>query len=73
MDGVQIALIVVSVISAVFGVRWRHFKVLLKELAEAITAVSSAVEDDKISVAEAQKVLKEVRDVISAARKLLGR
>ena len=73
MDAFQIALIIVSVVAAVAGARWRHFKVLLKELAEAMTTVSDAIEDDSVSQAETLKILKEWKDVIAAAKRLMGR
>lgn len=73
MDAWQIAFVVVTVFSIVAGTRWRHFKALLKELAEAMKAVSDAVEDDSISQAETKKILKEWGDVIAAAKKLIGR
>lgn len=73
MDAWHIAFIVVTVFSIVAGTRWRHFKALLKELAEAMTAVSDAVEDDDITKPEMKKIAKEWGDVIVAAKKLIGK
>ena len=73
MDFWQILGIVMTVMTIVAGTRWAHFKNLLKELAEAMTAVSDAVEDDTISQAETKKLLKEWGEVRAAAKKLIGR
>ncbi|MBA7694944.1 hypothetical protein ES703_103560 [subsurface metagenome] len=65
--------IVMTVMTIVAGTRWAHFKNLLKELAEAMTAVSDAVEDDDITKPEMKKMTKEWGEVIAAAKKLIGR
>ena len=73
MDFWMILGIVMTVMTIVAGTRWAHFKNLLKELAEAMTAVSDAVEDDDITKPEMKKMTKEWGEVIAAAKKLIGR
>lgn len=64
---------VLAIITAIFAVKWVRAKALLKEVGEAITALSECLEDDKITDAERGRLLKECRDVITAAAKLFGK
>ncbi len=64
---------VLAILSGVFAYKWIAAKVLLKEVGEAITALSECLEDDKITDAERGRLLKECRDVITAAAKLFGK
>lgn len=59
--------------SILFGFKLRQAKKLLKELAEAITALSDAVADNKITNDERNNMLKQFGDVIKAAQKLFRR
>ncbi len=68
---VQIVASVLFLISIVFGMKWRQAKALLKEVAEALTVTSNALEDDDIMPSEREALLREWRDVIIAARELL--
>lgn len=68
----QIVAVVMTVMTIVAGARWRHFKVLVKELAEALTATSEVLEDDKITKAERHRIAEEWADVVAAGKKLLG-
>lgn len=69
----EVVSVVLLVLSAVFGFRYKQAKALLKEVAEALTVSSEALEDDQITAEERSKILKEWADVISAARKLIGK
>ena len=60
----------ITVIATLFW-RWMAAKQLLKETYEALKAVHDALEDDKITAAEAASILKEGKDVIVAAKKLI--
>ena len=51
--------------------KWVNAKVLLKEVAEALTATSNALADDKLSEKEKDELLWEWRDVIIAAKDLI--
>lgn len=73
----------VGIILAVLGVavvilgtiwtKWAKAKKLLKELAEALTYLSSAVEDDKFTREELDKLAEEFGDVIVAAGELFSK
>lgn len=61
------------VAALIFGLKWKQAKTLLKEVAEALTATSAALDDDDISAKERTKLLKEWGDVILAAKSLIGK
>lgn len=69
----QIVAIVMMVMTIVAGTRWRHFKAVLKETAEALTVTSDALADDKITATEKKSIAKEWAEVMAAAKKLIGR
>ena len=71
MDFFQIAFIVMTVVAIVGGARWRYFKVVVKEAAEAMGIVSVAIEDDSITRDECSSIAKEFADVLSAGKKLI--
>lgn len=73
MDFWQILAIVMTAMTIVAGARWRHFKAVLKEAAEALTVTSDALADDKVTETERSRIAKEWSDVIAAAKKLIGR
>jgi len=73
MDVWQILFIAMTVVTIVTGARWKHFKSLVKELAEALAATSDAIEDDKITDLEKKNIAKEWTDVIVAGKKLIGK
>jgi len=75
-DYIAIALPIVAVILVVvttFWTKWANTKALLKELAEALTALSEAIADNDITQKEIDKLLSEFKDVIKAAAKLVGK
>jgi hypothetical protein len=55
------------------GIRWQYTKALLKDTAEALTTISQAVEDNKITKEEAQSIVKELKDVVESAKKVVGK
>ena len=75
-DYIAIALPIVAVILVVvttFWTKWANTKALLKELAEALTALSEAIADNDVTQKEIDKLLSEFKDVIKAAAKLVGK
>jgi len=69
----QIAAVALFLISIVLGLKWKQAKNLLKQVAEALTATSAALEDDDVTDIERRKLLKEWSDVITAAKSLIGK
>jgi len=69
----QVGFGVLFLISLLCGLKWKQAKALLKEVAEALTATSAALEDDDITLSERKKLLKEWKEVILAAKTLAGR
>ena len=65
--------IVVSIVSLIFGLKWKLAKDLLKQVAEALTATSAALEDDDVTHSERQALLREWGEAITAARSLIGK
>ena len=68
-----VVIIVLLVLSGFFAGKWQKAKVLLKETAEALTATSEVLADDKVTSEERQLLLKEWADVITAAKDLLNK
>lgn len=66
MDGYQIALIVVAVVSAILGGRLRHFVNLLRQSGELLTCIADALEDRKLTKEKLSQILREARDVSEA-------
>jgi len=69
----QIVVAVLFVVSLFCGLKWKQAKGLLKEVAEALTATSDALEDNDITALERKKLFKEWGDVIMAAKGLVGK
>lgn len=57
-------------LSLVLGGKWLSAKKFLKEVAEALTVTSKAIEDDKITRKELKDLMKEWNDVIEAAKSI---
>jgi len=76
MDWLELAGFIVAILGLIFGttfaVKWRHLVNLLKELGEAFTTTSEALEDKKITKQEAINCLKEWQDVFAAIIALKG-
>ena len=64
------ALGVVIVIASTIWVRWAKAKALLKELSEALVCLSNAIEDNKFTREELEKLAEEFGDVIIVAGNL---
>ena len=75
MVDINILYIILSVILAVmtglFAFKWIKAKILLKEVAEALTATSIALQDDRLTDKEKDEIFREWRDVIIAAKDLI--
>lgn len=73
MNGMEIALIVVTVMAAIAGIKWAQVATLLREAGELLLTTSEAMEDKKITKDEAAGIVKELADVLVAGKKLLGK
>lgn len=68
MDIILIAKILTAVFgiaTIVLGVKYRKVKRTLKELGEAITTTSNAIDDNKLTEEEIKSTVKEWNDVVS--------
>lgn len=63
---------ILAILSVALGKKWSMAKRLAKELAEALTATTRAIEDDHVTPDEAKKIIKEWTEVIEAGKKLLN-
>ncbi len=73
---IQITFAVLGIVIAVLGVvwvKWTKGKKLLKELAEALTILSAAVEDDQVTQEEIDKLIEEFKEVVVAAGELVSK
>ncbi len=68
MDWTTIAAIILGIISVFIGAKWQKAKKVLLETAEALTAVSLALKDDKLTKEEIVNIAKEFNDIILAAK-----
>ena len=68
-----VVIIILGLFSAIAGMKWQQFKAMVKEGAEALTILSSAIADDKVTRKELKQIGKELADVIVAFKKLIGR
>jgi hypothetical protein len=57
---------VLSVVSTLFGVKYAGVKKALTETKEAVIVLIDAVEDDKVTVAETEEIVKEIKEAVSA-------
>lgn len=73
MDWIDIIASVFGVLIVLFVVYWRRLKSVIKELAEALVVLSSAVEDDKLTRDELKQIVEEFGDVIAEFIKLIGK
>ena len=69
MDWFAFASVVLAVIAIVAGVYWVKAKRVIKEVAELLTAISDAVEDDDVTKDELKKIVEEFGDVIASVVK----
>ena len=72
--------VILSILSVIFGEKYRKYKQkfmdtskLAEEFSEALLATTNAIEDDKLTPEEAQKIVAEWQDVVDEAKKLLGK
>jgi len=64
----EIISVLLVLLTTFLGIKYNKAKQTLKELGEAITTTSKALEDDKLSVAEIKAILKEWNDVVEVWR-----
>jgi hypothetical protein len=73
MDWTEIVGLILLGLSIFLGIRWQKAKNVLRETSEALACISDAVEDDKVTKEEAQKILAECKDVVIAAKELVSK
>ena len=55
-----------AIISTLFGVKYAGVKKAMKETKEAVVVMIDAVEDDKVTVAETESIVKETKEAFAA-------
>ncbi len=77
MDNIEVIMIIVALlgltVGGFFSMKWKQACELLKELGEAFTRTSEALEDKKLTREEAVGLLKEWQDVFTKVMLMLGR
>ena len=77
MDWQEIVYIVITILALVFGgkfwLKWKHMTDVFKELGEAFTKTSKALEDKKLTKDEMRQLLNEWMDVANVIMVLLNR
>lgn len=63
--------LIFTLLSAYLGKKWTKSKNLLKEVGELLITIKSAIEDDKITKEEMQRIIKEYKDVDSLVKEIL--
>ena len=74
MDSEIILMIISAVLAVVAGivtVKWQQSKALLKSVSEALACISDAIDDDRVSVEEFERLRRKFSDVVAAAHNLL--
>lgn len=64
----QIIALILALLTTYLGIKWRKTKKLLKETSEALTVLNDAIEDDHVTENELNHIVKEFRDIITAAK-----
>ena len=62
---------VLAIVAAVITVKWRQSKALLKSVSNALACISDAIDDDKVSIAEFERMRNHFADVVEAAHNLI--
>ena len=77
LEWYEIAIIIVGVlgfiVGGVYAKKWQQMVKLLRELSDAFDVTADALEDKKLTKAEATELLKEWHDVYSALLALIGK
>lgn len=66
-----IATIILGVLAAIFGKKWVHGKSITTKFAFAIKELTDAIQDDRISQEEAERIVEAWKDVIKEAKDLI--
>ena len=72
MDLLEITGIVAVLIGSLWG-GWKLLKSIPREIAEVLTAIADAIEDDSISREELKEIIKELGDIVEVVRKIAGK
>ena len=64
---------ILGVVAIIASIKFVQVKALLKEFAEAVVVISSALEDDTVTVEEGRKIVEECMDVVNASIKLVSK
>ena len=67
-----ITTIILGVLATVFGKKWVTGKVVTTKFALAINELTNAIEDDRITQDEAERIVEAWKDVINEAKILIG-
>ncbi len=64
MEWYEVVAIIVTALATIFGVSfWAKGKLIVREIREAFAVLDDALQDDKITVEELKKVVKEFTDI----------
>ncbi len=72
MDWLEITGIVAVLIGALWG-GWKLLKSIPREIAEALTAIADAIEDDNITREELKGIIKKFGDIVEVVKKIAGK
>lgn len=73
MDWSVIITAILGILAIFTSVKWTQLKKVLKEAAEAMSATSAALEDDRLSKDEVASILKEWSELLAAGKKLFSK
>lgn len=62
--------IILGLLAAYFGKKWQQFKVTTTKFSIAIKELSDAIQDDRISQEEAERIVEAWKTVIEEAKKI---
>ena len=68
-----IVMIVLGAFGILAGTKWRQAKNLIRKGAEALTTLSDALDDDKLTKEEIREIANKLGAVIVAFKALIGR
>lgn len=63
--------VILGIVAVVLGAKWLKVKSFLKKVAEALVVTSEAIEDDKITQEEEQRMIEDWNEVIELAKDLV--
>ena len=73
MEWFEILILVLGVLSGIFGAKWKVFLKLLKEMGDVCYTTSEAMDDGNISQEEGADIMREVVEAIDAGKDLFSK